>query len=255
MEKRSNEVIPFCFRENLVRVFTDGNGEPWWVAKDVCGVLEIQNSRDAISALDEDEKITVDITDGNPRAGVPHEMSCISESGLYALVFRSRKPEAKMFSKWVRSEVLPSIRKTGRYVSPSCVRRTTELPDDLPLSALELRPTMRQRLWRDALETARLGGGDVRMALSWFDKFCRMMACGQIVPDGCSPAVRQFFDDCCVEQSGARISSRRLYEAMRQWCKGKNMDMPSVKVFGESMGRLARYLRSNGSHYLDIALR
>ena len=93
----------------------DKNGEPWFVAKDVCEILGIANQWDAVSSLDEDEKITLTNTEGNPRAGIPRTLNLISESGLYSLIFKSRKPEAKAFSKWVRSEVLPSIRKTGSY--------------------------------------------------------------------------------------------------------------------------------------------
>ena len=89
----------------------DKNGEPWFVAKDVCEILGVANSRDAVGNLEEDEKGVV-ITD---TLGGKQEVSIISESGLYSLIFKSRKPEAKAFSKWVRSEVLPSIRKTGSY--------------------------------------------------------------------------------------------------------------------------------------------
>lgn len=108
----------FDFQEAPVRVLVR-EGAPWFVAADVCRVLEIANSRDAIAALDEDEKITVANADGNPRAGIPHQMNLISESGLYALVFKSRKPEARKFRKWVTAEVLPAIRETGRYEGAS----------------------------------------------------------------------------------------------------------------------------------------
>ena len=82
------------------------------MARDVCSVLVIEKRRDAIATLD-DEKgrpVLVDTLGGK------QEMTSISESGLYALIFRSRKPEARAFSKWVRSEVLPSIRKRGAYI-------------------------------------------------------------------------------------------------------------------------------------------
>lgn len=98
-----------------VRVHVDAAGEPWFVTKDVAEILGLQNIRQNLSELDEDEKITVTNPDGNPRAGIPHQLALVSESGLYALIFRSRKPEAKAFSKWVRTEILPSIRKTGQY--------------------------------------------------------------------------------------------------------------------------------------------
>ena len=106
-----NEVSVFENSEfGSIRV-ADKNGEPWFVAKDVCEILGVANSRDAVGNLEEDEKGVV-ITD---TLGGKQEVSIISESGLYSLIFRSRKPEAKAFSKWVRSEVLPSIRKTGSY--------------------------------------------------------------------------------------------------------------------------------------------
>jgi prophage antirepressor-like protein len=93
------------------------NGDPWFVAKDVCRALELDNNREAISNLDDDEKITVSNPDSNPRGGIPHQLTLISESGLYALVFRSRKPEARRFRKWVTAEVLPAIRRQGAYLT------------------------------------------------------------------------------------------------------------------------------------------
>lgn len=87
------------------------DGEPWFVAKDVCDILDISQYRDAISTLDEDERASVVVD----TLGGPQNMSAVNESGLYALVFKSRKPEAKAFRKWVTSKVLPTIRKTGQY--------------------------------------------------------------------------------------------------------------------------------------------
>lgn len=87
------------------------NEEPWFVVKDVCDVLGIKNNRDAVQRLDEDEKATSVL----PTQFGDKEMWLINESGLYALVLQSRKPEAKSFRKWVTSEVLPSIRKRGYY--------------------------------------------------------------------------------------------------------------------------------------------
>ena len=108
----------FDFNETPVRILLRDD-EPWFVAADVCRVLEIANPRDAITELDADEKITVANADGNPRRGTPHKMNLISDSGLYALIFKSRKKEAKTFRKWVTSEVLPAIRKTGSYKLPT----------------------------------------------------------------------------------------------------------------------------------------
>lgn len=88
------------------------DNEPWFVAIDVCKALDISNSRDAISRLDEDEKNTVALTDGN--RGNPN-MAIVSESGLYSLTMRSRKPEAKQFKRWITHDILPTLRKTGTY--------------------------------------------------------------------------------------------------------------------------------------------
>lgn len=90
--------------------------EPWFVAADVCGILGISNNRDAVLRLDEDEKKDgVAITD---TVGRKNFATLINESGIYTLVFQSRKPEARTFRKWVTSEVLPNIRKHGFYMTP-----------------------------------------------------------------------------------------------------------------------------------------
>ena len=88
------------------------NNEPWFVAKDVCDFLEHTNHKVALRALDDDEVRKVYLIDS---LGRKQPTNVINESGLYALTFRSNKPEAKKFRKWVTGEVLPSIRKTGRY--------------------------------------------------------------------------------------------------------------------------------------------
>lgn len=102
-----------------LRGFLDDDGNPWFVAADVCAALNLDNNREAVSSLDHDEKITVSNPDGNPRAGIPHRFTAISEPGLYSLIFRSRKPEAKVFKRWVTHEVIPAIRKTGQYQNPA----------------------------------------------------------------------------------------------------------------------------------------
>ena len=89
-------------------------GEPWFVAADVCRALGLGNSSDAIRKLDADEKDGVDLTDP---IGRKQNTAIISEPGLYALVLGSRKPEAKAFKRWITHEVIPSIRKTGGYIA------------------------------------------------------------------------------------------------------------------------------------------
>lgn len=100
-----------------LRVVRSDQGDPWFMAKDVCECLGLENISEALRGLDEDEKITLSNPDGNPRAGIPHQMNVVSEPGLYSLILRSRKPEAKAFKRWVTHEVIPSIRKTGAYAT------------------------------------------------------------------------------------------------------------------------------------------
>lgn len=101
------EIIPFDFEELSVRTVLDDQGNPWFIAKDVCGVLGIGNPSQALSGLDKDEAgITISDISGQNR-----ELLTVNESGLYALIFRSRKPIAKRFRKWVTAEVLPALRK------------------------------------------------------------------------------------------------------------------------------------------------
>lgn len=90
------------------------NGEPWWVLADVCKVLELTNPSKVSGKLDADEK-------PNLKLGFGSDATIINESGLYSVILTSRKPSAKRFKKWVTSEVLPAIRKTGGYMVASLI--------------------------------------------------------------------------------------------------------------------------------------
>lgn len=99
------------FTYNGIKVRTvQKDGEPWWVLKDVCEVLGLKNPTMIADRLDEDERTKFDL-------GRQGETNIINESGLYNVILRSDKPEAKPFRKWVTSEVLPAIRKTGGYIT------------------------------------------------------------------------------------------------------------------------------------------
>lgn len=117
MQNTKNEagiLLPteYSFRGTQVRTVVL-NGIPYFIAKDVCDVLSLINSRKAVNALDSDERLTyLIVTSGQGR-----KMWLVNESGLYHLIFQSRKPEAKAFRKWVTSEVLPELRRTGSYAA------------------------------------------------------------------------------------------------------------------------------------------
>ncbi len=106
-----NALKVFSYNGAQVRT-VEQNGEPWWVLKDVCDILGLSNSRMVVDRLDEDEKGVSQID----TLGGVQEMTIISESGLYNVILRSDKPEAKPFRKWVTAEVLPTIRRSGGYI-------------------------------------------------------------------------------------------------------------------------------------------
>jgi anti-repressor protein len=108
-----NELIKiegFCTEQYGVKTITKGD-EIWFLASDVCNSLDLSNVSQALTRLDDDEKDII----SNDTPGGTQEMLVISESGLYSLVLSSRKPDAKMFKRWVTHEVIPAIRKTGKY--------------------------------------------------------------------------------------------------------------------------------------------
>lgn len=106
------DLIHFQFHDHTLTIITDENDNPWWVASEICAILELDNVSRAVSRLDADEK--TEITSSN----VLHselKTLIINESGLYSLILGSRKKSAKDFKRWVTHEVLPQIRKTGKY--------------------------------------------------------------------------------------------------------------------------------------------
>lgn len=122
----NNEIRKFDFRGASLRTLTDGAGEPWFVLKDCMSILDLGNPTETVKMFDKDEFSTTEVIDS---IGRRQQTYIISEPGLYRLVMRSRKPEAKEFQRWVTHEVLPQIRKTGGYIP------TTDADDDMTILA------------------------------------------------------------------------------------------------------------------------
>ena len=110
MRSNQNEVKSFNFDNSEIRTVVL-NDQPYFVGKDVCDSLGIKSHRDSLKALDSDERRESEI----PTPGGKQNLVVVNESGLYHLIFRSNKPEARRFRKWVTSEVLPALRKNGHY--------------------------------------------------------------------------------------------------------------------------------------------
>ena len=140
----------FEYEDRIDFRIVDINGEPWFVLADVCGALDIRNPSQAATRLDGDEKMTLTLNEGHSGVrGGRRRMSIINESGLYSLILRSDKPEAKRFKKWVTSEVMPSIRKTGGYRSkvPAFIRRFNENWDRVDTGYFSVINELVTRLW------------------------------------------------------------------------------------------------------------
>lgn len=127
---RHNPLVPFSYQSHQVRTIKKPDKSIWFVAKDVCDVLGIKNTSQAISFLDEDEK---GISKTYTLRG-EQDASIINESGLYALILRSNKPEAKTFRKWVTAEVLPAIRQNGAYIPEAVFKRCSTCGDEKPVT-------------------------------------------------------------------------------------------------------------------------
>ncbi len=140
-----NEVIPFTYEDTNVRTVATEDGTPWFVAKDVCNILGLSNPRTSLALLDEDEKGVHSMD----TLGGKQELTTVNEAGLYALILKSRKPEARKFKRWVTHEVLPSIRKRGGYLTPEATEKALTDPDFIIQLATSLKE---ERAKRAALE-------------------------------------------------------------------------------------------------------
>lgn len=121
-----NELQIFTYQNNQIRTI-EKDGEPWFVLKDVRTVLGLSDTNKTAERLDPDELTRIKLVSG----GQEREMYIINESGLYNVILRSDKPEAKPFRKWVTSEVLPSIRKHGGYMTPETLEAAILNPDTM----------------------------------------------------------------------------------------------------------------------------
>ncbi len=122
----NNEIQRFDFRGASLRTLTDEAGEPWFVLKDCMSILDLGNPTETVKMFDKDEFSTTEVIDS---IGRRQQTYIISEPGLYRLVMKSRKPEAKEFQRWVTHEVLPQIRRTGGYIP------TSDADDDMTILA------------------------------------------------------------------------------------------------------------------------
>lgn len=197
-------------------------GEPWFVAADVCRALGLGNSSDVIKRLDEDERTLVSIEGASN--GLP--VNAVNEPGLYALILGSRKPEAKAFKRWITHEVIPEIRKTGGYIAGQ------EMMDDDQLLANALMVAQRKIAERNkqleaANEKIKADAPKVLFAET-VEKAETCISIGTLAK--------------ILNQAGLDIGERRLFERLRndKWLnsKGRNWNVPSQKSMDMGLMRV-----------------
>lgn len=193
----------------------DQNGEPWFVAADICRVLEISNPSMAIDRLDDDERAKFNLG----RQGMGY---AINKPGLYALVLGSRKPEAKAFKRWITHEVLPAIEKHGMYATPEMAEKILQDPDFLIKTLQELKKERSARV--AAEEQIRLDAPKVLFA------DCVSQADTDILVGELAKLLKQ---------NGMDIGQNRLYEKLR--AEGyimKNSTIPTQRAMEMGLFRV-----------------
>lgn len=211
-------------------------GEPWFVAKDVCECLELTDVSKTISLLDDDEKGTNSIR----TPGGEQQMLVVSEPGLYSLILRSRKPEAKAFKRWVTHEILPSIRKTGHYGAP-------ETEDEILARALviaEGRLGMLSHAVSELQEQIALDAPKVELAEA-------IMETEECV------SINQFAK--ILKQRGLDIGANRLYRDLRRdgylmHRRGTNWNMPTQRMMDKGYFRVVERMTEADDGYQFVTV-
>lgn len=189
-----NKIQVWNYESSEIRTIQK-DGEPWFVLADVCKVLEIARGTKVAERLEEDEVRQTSITDS---LGRQQKAYIINESGLYTVILRSDKPQAKPFRKWVTSEVLPSIRKHGAYMTDNTLEQALTNPDFLIRLATELKTEKEKRL---ALEQQ-----------AEQDK-PKVLFADSVTASSSSILIGELAK--LIKQNGVDIGQRRLFEWMR----------------------------------------
>lgn len=249
-------VRSFGFSEQQVRV-VDRDGAAWFVANDVCAVLELGNSRDAVAKLKPHHRDCVGISDA---MGRERQTTIVAEGGLYALVFKSRKPIAEAFQEWVTDEVLPAIRRTGFFVAtneaepPASLMEEMDGPDDFN------RQRLAQNMVRLALQV--FGNRAARKAWTLYGlpNLEEEETAGFLLPNRVMHEANQTIADwmnaCCEIAPGHRERSSALWADYDGWCRLRGLKSRDLIPFGRYLSACGiTVIKSNGMWRLGLKVR
>lgn len=230
---QQNGVIPFqnetlnCTVRAVVK-----DGEPWFVAKDVCNALSIADSKSSLRFLEDEEKGVHSMH----TLGGTQQVSIINESGLYSLILRSRKPEAKKFKKWVTAEILPSIRKHGVYATGEKLEEMLADPDTMILT-LQVLKTEREK--RKVLEEKAVEDSP------------KVLFADAVMASNSSISIRELAR--LLHQNHIDIGQNRLFRQLREegyLCKsGADYNLPTQQAMDLGLFEVKKgaYIDSKGS--------
>lgn len=237
-------LTPFAFEDHLVRIVTR-DGEPWFVLADVCRALGIQNHNDVGSKqVPEDEKGVEKIY---PLRGGAQEVVILSEPGLYRLIFRSNKPVAERFRRWVFHEVLPAIRRTGRWN-----------PADGAGEAPEAASDREKRFALDQVTEARMTFGPRAARALWrvigLPWVAEMEEGSEPIGFDAADPVARFARERVERVPGVVTPAAMLWPAFQAFCRDHALSPPSQESFQARFGRMGFPKRKVGGrmHYLDL---
>lgn len=219
------------------------DGEPWFVAVDVCRALEISNVSDALKRLDDDEKMTLGSTEGHSgKRGGAQSTNIVNEPGLYALVLGSRKPEARQFKRWITHEVIPSIRKHGAYMTPETLERTLTDPDFIIELATRLKVEQEARA---ALEAEKQVNAPKVLFADSVETSNQSILVGQLAKQ--------------LRQNGVDIGQQRLFKRLRDdgylcSARGERYNMPTQRAMEQGLFEIKERTISNPDGSVRITI-
>lgn len=243
----------FAYGEQLVRVI-ERSGEPWFVGRDLCAALDMKQPESAFRRLPDDEK---DMLNQHTPGGV-QEMTIISEPGMYRLVLTSRTEGAERFKKWVVSEVLPSIRKTGRYEMPGRAEEdlAEALPDQVGFDTPEGRLQIAARMEFVRLSLRVHGREAARRAWDIAGLPCLLPERAELEVEETDPTIRDWVRTRLESVVGAREQSSHLYADYCRDCRQQGVGFVSQKIFSQTLSRAGyRSKKSNGVWFVNVRLR
>jgi len=267
--------MPFSYESQNVRIIKDDNGLPWWVVKDVCEVLGLENINRAVSKLDPDDCVVKKINDISGRS---QEMYLMNEPGLYTFIIRSNKPEAKKFKKWITNDVLPSIRKNGYYEIPEekAINETVISRPQLAEIAFRVKQTMKMvRAFGFNGDIGRMMTNKVVEKSTGIDVL-DLLEVKDFVENSINPdkdyrlpppkrikykrftrsVLADFVEEKCFLHVDAKTSASDLYNEFCSWFpkKYKVRELPSQKRFGTMVADHFERSKSGTYSYIGIGL-